>query len=211
MSTGQPRQPSSTSTTAASVFTLEAWVDESIHTPGPDVPEGMYVLAATVADPAACDPTREALRALVAKGASRLHWRDESEGMRRDITAAIASCDLISTVVVGARLDQARQERARRKCMQRLLHELELLEVGQVWLESRTASLNRKDIQLIDALRGEGAVSRRLRVDFGLPSQEPMLWVSDAIAGAVSSARKGVEPAHRHKLAGLVTEYDIVL
>lgn len=204
-------EPTPSPAQAAPEFTLHAWVDESIHSPASEAPEGMYVLAATVADPSACDPTREALRNLVRKGATRLHWRDESEEMRRDITAAIASCDLISTVVIGTRLDQARQERARRKCMQRLLHELQQLAVTQVWLESRTQTLNRKDLKLVDALRAEGTMARALRVDFGLPSVEPMLWVPDAIAGAVSAARKGVEVTHRNKLGGMVTEYDIVL
>lgn len=132
-------EPTPSPAQAAPEFTLHAWVDESIHSPASEVPEVLYVLAATDADPSACDPTRAALRNLVRQ------------------------------------------------------------------------TLNRKDLKLVDALRAEGTMARALRVDFGLPSVEPMLWVPDAIAGAVSAARKGVEVTHRNKLGGMVTEYDIVL
>lgn len=191
---------------------LSAWVDESIHTPGAEAPEGMYVLVAAVADPSACEPVRDSLRALVPRGAGRLHWRDESDQRQEAITAAIVRCDLFCTVVIGAPIDQRRQERARRKCMTRLLHELEQLGVSCVWLESRTATLNRKDLHLVDALRGERAISRGLRVEFGRPLEEPMLWVPDAVAGAVSAARKGTDTrGNRERLGQMVTEYVIDL
>ncbi|GAB6986541.1 hypothetical protein [Nocardioides pyridinolyticus] len=207
MSTEQTPSPAQ----AASEFTLHAWVDESIHTSGVETPDGMYVLAAAVADREDCGGTREQLRDLVPRGAVRLHWRGEGDPRRAIITSTIASCDLINAVVVGSPLDHRRQERARRKCMQRLLHELEALGVSQVWVESRTKTLNRKDLQMVDALRGEGVITRALRVDFRLPSEEPMLWVPDAVAGAVSAARKGTETTHRKLLGEMVTEYEIAL
>lgn len=182
-----------------------------MHTPSADT-RGMYVLASVVADPRACEATRAKLMSLVAKGRHRLHWRDESEPLRRKITAVIVACGFPSIVVVGTELDARKQERARRKCMRRLLFELDRVGVGQVWLESRTQSLNRKDGRLIDALRGEQAISKDLRIDFGLPSEEPMLWVPDAVAGACAAARKyaGGEE-HRHALGGLLREFDIEL
>lgn len=84
---------------------------------------------------------------------------------------------------------------------------MEQLGVSQVWLESRTSSLNKRDLQMVNALRSEKAVSPALRVDFGLPSVEPMLWVPDAIAGA----RKGSRAGHRQVLGTMVQEIEIAL
>ncbi|WP_162893100.1 hypothetical protein [Microbacterium halotolerans] len=38
--------------------TLHAWVDESMHTATPAMHEGIYLLAATAADPEECEPVR---------------------------------------------------------------------------------------------------------------------------------------------------------
>lgn len=206
MNTVSTSSPGST----GSAFALHAWVDESIHNPGDRTP-GMYVLAAVVADPTSCDGPRQALTALLPRGRDRLHWRNEDEPLRRKITATIASCDLASVVVVGVALDPGRQERARRQCMRRLLYEMDQLGVSQVWLEARTSSLNKKDMFLIDQLRGEQAISKGLRVDLGRPLDEPMLWIPDAIAGAVSAARKGGVAEHRQTLGSLVDEIDLTL
>ncbi|MQW74265.1 hypothetical protein GHK92_00100 [Nocardioides sp. dk4132] len=65
--------------------------------------------------------------------------------------------------------------------------------------------------QMVNALRSEKAVSPALRVDFGLPSVEPMLWVPDAIAGAVAGARKGSQAGHRQVLGAMVQEIEIAL
>ncbi|NPC98243.1 hypothetical protein [Nocardioides sp. zg-DK7169] len=192
-------------------FALHAWVDESIHAPGAEH-SGMYVLASVVADPEGCDHPRDSLVRLVPRGRGRLHWRDEDTPLREKVTAVIAECDFASVVVVGARWANPKaQERARRHCMRRLLFELEQLGVSQVWLESRTSSLNKRDLQLVNALRSENAISAALRVDFGLPSVEPMLWVPDAIAGAVAGARKGSRAGHRQVLGSMVQEIEIAL
>jgi len=195
---------------AVSEFTLHAWVDESIHTPRPNI-QGMYVLASVVADPTGCDHARAALAELLPKGRARLHWRDESESLRRKVIATIATCDFVSLVVVGVEMQPSKQERARRKCLRRLLHEMENLGVSQVWLESRTTSLNRQDMWLVDRLRGERAIGTGLRVDMSRPLEESMLWVPDAIAGAVSAARKGGETEHRETLGSMVQEIDLAL
>lgn len=197
--TPPPGQP------ASGEFVLHAWVDESIHTDA-----GLYVLAAAVADPSTCEPTRDALRDLVPSPGGRLHWRDEDEPLRRKITATITDCDLMSLVVVGVNMTGS-QERARRRCLEHLLCVLEHQGVSQVWLESRTTSLNSKDMHLVTKLRGQRRLSTRLRVDTLQPSAEPMLWVPDAIAGAVAGHRKGFTSEHRQTLGALVEEIDLPL
>jgi hypothetical protein len=174
----------------ADEFFLHAWVDESMRA-ARDGREGLYLLAAVVADPLACEAIRDTLRALLLRGAQRLHWRDETADRRLKIASAIGAQDVAHVVVVGAPIDHRRQERARAICMERLLYELDRAGVRKVFLESRHEALNKRDIRLVDVLRIRGSISDAIMVSFARPRQEPMLWVSDAVAGAVSSARFG--------------------
>lgn len=169
-------------------FVLHAWVDESMRA-ARGGKEGLYLLAAVVADPSACEPMRETLRALLLRGAQRLHWRDETTDRRLKIASAIGTQNVAHVVVVGAPIDHRRQERARAICMERLLYELDQAGVREVFLESRHDALNKRDIRLVDVLRIRGSISDTIVVSFDLPRREPMLWVPDAVAGAMSSAR----------------------
>ena len=88
-------------------------------------------------------------------------------------------------------MHRQKQERARRCCLECLLYELEGSGVTQVWLESRTASQDRCDRKLVDSARDRGLISHQLSADFAQPVQEPMLWLPDEVAGAVSAAQRG--------------------
>ena len=191
-------------------FTLHAWVDESMQMPTQER-AGLYLLAAAVASPAACDPMRADLCDLLLKGAHRLHWRDESGPRRAKIAATIAGHDLVHVVVVGAPIDTKRQERARRQCLERLVFELGVLEVSRLWLESRTQSLNERDRRMFPALHAKHAMPAALHIDFALPTDEPMLWVADAVAGAVGQARRGLALDIRETLGHGIDEIDIPL
>jgi len=165
-----------------------AWVDESVSI-GVDR-SGFYVLAASVGDPSAAEAMRSAMRELVPKPRRRLHWHSEAAGTRRAAVDRIAALDLVHVVVVREVVEARRQERARRHCLERLLFELDQLEVARVWLESRGPTPDRRDVVMVDALRRSAAVSAKLRVGFARPSEEPMLWIPDAIAGAVRHGRR---------------------
>jgi hypothetical protein len=194
---------------AMNVPVLHAWVDESAQGRGGQLADGIYLLAATVADPTRCDVIRDALRGLIARGSQRLHWVEESEKRRRLIAEAIAEHEVLTTVVIASPLDPRRQERARRRCMERLYYELERMHVEHVWIESRHPSLNRRDLQMIASLRQTGAVSAELRFDFIRPYDEPMLWVPDAVAGAVGAARKWGSTDTNQVLAAGLEEIDV--
>lgn len=167
---------------------LHAWVDESMRMT-PD--QSLYLLAAVLADPEQCDPARNALRPFKAKGEPKLHWHSEDDPRRRKITAAVASCEIESVVIIGTPVDKKKQERARAQCLELLLWELDQLGVVHVWIENRTQSLNKRDTTTVDRLRGRQIISNSLRLDFAYPSTEPMLWLPDVVAGAVSCARCG--------------------
>jgi hypothetical protein len=189
--TSRPVLASGTAHEEGGGSTLHAWIDESMqYLTGSG---GLYVLAAVVADPARCDQDRDQLAAIKPKGATKLHWRDESPVRQRKIAAMIADIDVHATVVVGTRMNQAKQERARSQCLQRLLVELDQQGVSQAWIETRTVSLNRKDAATVDHMRGSRSLSRGLRVDVQDPGIEPMLWIPDAVAGAVGASLRGAD------------------
>ncbi|WP_141006616.1 hypothetical protein [Nocardioides humi] len=189
---------------------LHAWVDESVHS-GPGVQRPSYLLAATMTASETCPSVREALRGLLLPSARRLHWRDESDRRQIEIATAIAAQDLLHTVVIGIPVDSRRQERARRLCMERLLIELAGLGVQRIWLETRTESLNAKDLAMVAAVRGKRLLPGDTFVDFARPLDEPMLWVPDAVAGAVGAKRKGRNPTPRDLLGASVEEITIEL
>jgi hypothetical protein len=165
-----------------------AWVDESVSVEA-DAP-GFYVLAAALGDPGAAEAMRATLRLLVPGPRRRLHWHSEDDATRREVIERIADLDVTHLVVVRQVADTGRQERARRKCLERLLFELDQREVARAWLESRGTAADRRDLAMVEASRGSTAVSAELRVGFARPLGEPMLWIPDVVAGVVRHARR---------------------
>lgn len=189
---------------------LHAWVDERMNVdPGQD--KGTYILAGVVADPTDCDPLRDALRSLLQRRQRRLHWRDEAGPRRTKIAVAIGALDVAAVVVVGAPMANRRQERARRICMETLLPTLERdYGVSRVLLEARTPTLIRKDREQVANLVGKKLITPALRVGSARPLEEPMLWISDAVAGAVGADRLG-NPEWLDILRHTVTEIEVAL
>ena len=169
--------------------TLHAWVDESMLFPPQG--SGTYLLAAALADPKLCAGVREAMDGLREPGQAKLHWRNEGAPRRRKIVTAVGKCHITSLVIIGTPLAKSKQERGRALCMERLLYELDGLGVDRVYLESRTKTLNDRDMTTVVRLRGVNAISPWLRVEILNPSGEPMLWIADIVAGAVKAARSG--------------------
>jgi hypothetical protein len=180
---------------------LSAWIDESIIARR-DHP-GAYTLASVIADPVDVDDLRFALRALREKRLVRLHWSAESAKRRDLIAHAIAEFDITAIVALGTPVHGPKQERARRCCLECLLYELEAFGVTKAWFESRRAQQDRSDLRLFDSAREKGVISRNLSIDFARPTDEPMLWLPDAVAGAVTAAQLG-EPRWLLTLSELV-------
>lgn len=191
-------------------FTLSAWVDESVIVGSVQHSEGIYTVAAVVTDTAAVDDIRADLRGLTLRKGGRLHWVDESSKRRDELMAAIAAVDLAAIVTVGSPVHRSKQERARRCCLERLFYELGLLGVDQVCLESRTAAPDRRDLRLLDHARDKGLVSAAFKVVFARPKDEPMLWLPDVVAGAVTAANLG-EPRWALAIAEVLTEHRVVV
>lgn len=186
-------------------YALHAWVDESIH-----VSAGFYMVAAAIADVAQIESHRDAVRAIAPSSRRRIHWREEDDKDRLRIAEGLGQLDLAHTVVVASPIDPRKQERARRKCFERLLPELAAIGVTHAWLETRTAVLNGRDRAMVAAMRGSGSLTGSLRVEFGDPEIEPLLWIPDVIAGALGAARRGM-PRYRDALAIVIDEIEVSL
>lgn len=89
--------------------------------------------------------------------------------------------------------------------------ELDRRGVQQVWIESRKASQDSRDLKMVDAVRIKSLISAALRLDFAQPTTEPMLWIPDAVAGALGAALKADDALPRELLAAAVTELPVRL
>ena len=85
-----------------------------------------------------------------------------------------------------------RQERARARCTESLLAQLQVLDppVHDVVFESRTHVLDRRDGARIEGLRASMRIRPGLRFSFATKA-EPLLWIADAVAGAESARVRG--------------------
>lgn len=63
---------------------------------------------------------------------------------------------------------------------------------------------------MVDALRTRGVIPKSLRLDFERPRNEPMLWVPDVVAGAVSASHAG-DREHRLALDPSIRAFVIAL
>jgi ribosomal protein S12 len=160
-----------------------AYVDESVRTRA-----GLYVLAAVIVADGQADWYREALLALLHRGQRRLHWRDESAKRRALLVSAVRHLPHTGAVVIATGVTPRRQERARRKCMERLLTELANRRIAAVVFERRHEELDAHDRAMLAALRRRRSVPAWLRVSWVAAADEPLLWLPDIAAGAASLA-----------------------
>lgn len=161
-----------------------AWIDESANTSGPCC---YYILAASICAVTRVEEVRQRLRALVYPGMLRLHWHDEAMHRRRLIADAVSRFNLTHVSVISTLPDRAKEERARRKCLERILYELDRRHIVRAWIESRNDRQDARDLDMVEAVRGRRLISRGLTVDFARPLHEPMLWLPDAVAGMTNS------------------------
>ncbi|MDR2703467.1 MAG: hypothetical protein LBB58_03915, partial [Cellulomonadaceae bacterium] len=81
--------------------------------------------------------------------------------------------------------------------MEQFLYQLERREVSHLTLESRGPAADKRDNELLGALRRRGT-GRNLKIDHIRGMDEPLLWVADALLGAVVAARTGQERWLQH-------------
>lgn len=186
-------------------MTWMAYVDESIR-----IRDGMYVMAACVLEEGHVVEARDMMRELEPRPGHRFHWHDRKEVDRLIGVRAVSQLSTLHIVTIGMPVDYRRQERARRRCLEALLFYLQDAGVSQVWLETRNAASDRRDIAAVRAARARQIIQYGLLVDHALPLKEPLLWLGDIVAGAVAAAEGG-DPKYREEIVPMLTEYRVDL
>ncbi|OHV33855.1 MULTISPECIES: DUF3800 domain-containing protein [Pseudofrankia] len=168
---------------------FHAYLDESGSDQARD--PHTYLLAAAICEPAKLDQLRSTMRDLLLPGQVKVHWRAEQEKRRRQIMETVASIALEHIVVIRDGREGERSERRRRHCLERMLFELDQLGVEQVVVESRGRKDDQRDRGMLDILRTQKVVRGQLRMDHRPGPEEALLWIADAICGAVTRDRTG--------------------
>lgn len=167
-----------------------AWGDESARTRHKPP---MYLLCATVFEEGSEKGLAEFAKSKPT-GMRKLHWHDMDTKEKARSLEAIARIPHWNAVAICApMLTGPRQERARRKCFERILPRLEERGVDTLVLESRWKQEDKLDVDMAYALRNRRMIER-LRIQHIRPDAgEVRLWVPDQILGAVGDLIVGAE------------------
>jgi hypothetical protein len=186
---------------------LEAFVDESYD----DRSEpGFYVLAAAVLPADRHAELREAMLAIRARHqTSKLHWHPMNEQQKLDVAKRIGAFEEMHVVTIGAPVSHQKQERGRALCLHRLVMELHGAGVTRLVAEGRQPGLDARDVETVRRTRQhmlpKGAV---FRIEHQRGAREPLLWLSDMVAGAIRARIQG-NPMFFDSLAHCVVEVDV--
>lgn len=181
---------------------FSAWGDESGSNARKD--PGTYLIAAAIVQDEYVDPCRDAMGGLLLPHERKVHWRDDSDNRRRRVVDVVLSLPVEGFVVVRQVGAGDHPERARRKCLERLVPELESLGCAAFTLESRGFVQDQRDMSMVDSLRRARAVSSAIKVHHQPGPKDPLLWISDALCGAVVASRTG-DPSFLHALTSCTT------
>lgn len=170
------------------ISAFNAYLDESSVARSEAAQE--YLVCAALLEPDQVDMVREELRPLLRPGQIKLHWTDESSSSRRRIVQAIGALGPMNVIVTHLSERQRKTERFRRKCLEVLYYQLADLEVYDLTLECRTEAQDKRDRAHIVALQGQG-LDRGIRISHRRGGDEPLLWISDIVLGAVNASHIG--------------------
>jgi hypothetical protein len=146
------------------------------------------------------------MRGVRRSGAGKLHWARECNALRGEVIRLLASLSVPILVVVRACEPYERQERRRRLCLERALLELHGRGVRRLVLESRGNHDDLRDRSLIEALRSRKVLQQTPEMIHKPGKIEPLLWIPDAICGAVGQALRGNDGFLRDLLVANATE-----
>ncbi|GIH72631.1 hypothetical protein [Sphaerimonospora thailandensis] len=163
---------------------LTAYIDESLRRRPHD--DSVYAMAAVIIDSADHGDVRTELESLRLGKSPRLHWRDESPARQLAITERLVNMPIQGIVTVYLHGKEVRTERARRRCLERLLIEVEQTGVSTVVIESRSPEQDHLDRGLLTGLRTANVLPKSLTVIWKPSVSEPLLWAADAVVSATT-------------------------
>ena len=139
---------------------------------------------------------------------SKVHWTEMNQQQRRQAAQLIAAQEQLHIVSVGSPVPRRRQERARSKSLGELARQLYGFGVNQLYLEAREKELNKRDIATITEVRRGLPKGTTFRADHIPGALEPLLWVSDIVAGSVRAHRQG-DAQYRDILGDALIDFDV--
>jgi hypothetical protein len=163
---------------------LTAFVDESLRRRPHD--DSIYAMAGVIIDGSHHDKIRITLEDLRRGKSPRLHWRDETPARQRLIATTLAELPIAGIVTVHIYSGGYRTERARRRCLERLLIEVDQAGAAKVVIESRSPEQDHLDRGLLTGLRKAAIVPKSLAVTWQPSISEPLLWAADAVVSATT-------------------------
>ncbi|AOP51686.1 hypothetical protein SL103_34265 [Streptomyces lydicus] len=183
-----------------------AWSDESFQEKDS---AGFYVIAAAVVDSDALQDARELMQSLRGRrNTAKSHWTEMDARQKVRAAQCVAGIDGVHVVTIGSPVPPRKQERARSKCLSRLVAELYSLGVDRLFMEAREAQLNKRDIQTVQSARFVLPKGADFRIEHVHGGQEPLLWVADVVAGACRARQLG-EDAYWAALHAVVLEVEV--
>ncbi|NUT22453.1 MAG: hypothetical protein HOV77_25045 [Hamadaea sp.] len=143
-----------------------------------------YLLCAVKVDPASLDATRRALRRLCLPSQRRLHFEREQDARRRHLLDQITKLRIQATVY---QCDDPNQIAARMGCLRQLLVD-ESTAMTRLVLDA-CETMDHRDRRLIYLAARDIGMAPTFTYEHLRSFEEPLLWVSDAVAWAVGAGR----------------------
>ena len=164
---------------------MNVFVDEAIYQPG----DGVYVVAAVLLDDTKKASARRAASRIPPIRGRRFHWHNEDPRERFAMLAVVVQHAVGCLAYVATPARGRAQEAIRQGFLHRLVQDLARHQTIDLVVESRQHHNDQRDSSTLIRARQE------LSVDLGYthltPADDPLLWMADAIAGAVlGQARK---------------------
>jgi hypothetical protein len=179
-----------------------AFIDESMRlgTSG-----GLYLVAAAVVIDADSDDVERQLRTAIGRRRHRIHWRNESDAVRLKFLDVLAGQPVQGISIAVEPTTARRQERARARAWWSLTWHLAEHNVRDLIIEARQEDLNRRDQRTLSAIQRAG-IGTAIAYRFAYPSERPLLWAADALAGALSAQVGDGTTRYTDRLPASLTE-----
>ena len=158
---------------------MRAYVDES--EPGGGLDHTAHVMAAVAVSVLRHPAARQAVQDTTPPHSRKLHWYGALAEQRLSWTELLAHA--VTVVVIQYDGAPARAERRRRRCIERLVWELDQRGVQHLILESRGPARDAGDASMLESLRARG-LGRGLRYEHIRGDLEPLLALADIACGA---------------------------
>lgn len=173
-------------------ITRTAFVDESFRR-GRDGHGYFFMGVVVVPDSQAADLSRR-LREHLPPGLRRWHWRDERPASRRRFLSLVTDFREVGVTAFTCgqvTRNRRKSEQARVRCVWDLTGQLQVGGIGTLVMESRQEHNDRKDRREILSAQQAGVAPKGLVYRHGRPREEPLLWLPDALVGAMGLAALG--------------------